>query len=163
MIRGTSKSTTSVPQIQRFDSLETSSHSPTGPPRMSLEKCILIMVYMCHMTHHFNQLLFAKVIMLDKLRCIRPRVVQVIIFACSLRYFDEIWLFAVMSLKSTLGVLLNWFLLLGTFHRVLHWICLYPTHTSPRCPPLSTAKTTPPPSSPNGAKNVGGFQPVCGI
>lgn len=61
---------------------------------------------------------------LDKLCCFWPHICHILIFTCSVRYLDEIRLFAVMSLKSTLGVSLNWFHLLGTFHRVLHWICL---------------------------------------
>lgn len=65
-----------------------------------------------------------------------------------------------MSIKSTRGVLLNWFYLLGTLHCVL-WVLvlLYPPPTFLSAQPIPPPPSTP--TRPKGAKNVGGFQPVC--
>lgn len=140
MIRGTSKSTTPVPQIQRFDSLEAGNRSPTGPPVMSLAAFASI-IWMTQYYFHLKTGIhksdyFSKIWIYASTNC------QLLIFMCSVRDLDVFRLFAKMSIKSTLGVLLNWFHLLGTFHQVLPVICLYPPPR--RCPPLSTAKTSPP-------------------
>lgn len=72
-------------------------------------------------------------------------------------------LFVEMLINSTLGVLLNWFHLLGTLGlEVLPMICLY--HLLLLNSALLLAEPYPPPTYfPIGAKNVGRFQPVFGI
>ncbi len=149
MIQGASKSTTPVPQIQRFDSLKAGKRIPTWPLVMSLTAFASIICL--PMTQYYSNLKLAPhqwfFFLLNWALCAHQLSGSSFYMFCQ-RFRcpgAAIWLFAEMSIKSTLGVLLNWFHLLGTLHRVLPVICSYPPPLPPQlCLPPSTAKISPP-------------------